>query len=534
MSNIVQSTVRKGPSRFAPKLGGRPGQPGSGGQPKKPQAPSAPAVLTPPQSQAPQLEPASQQPAKVEAVDAEPVTAPSLVTKVPVIELSTKIPTSKRPLPPAPASPALSDVSSVLSDVVSELDLPPITDAGTVKAPRAKTSRKRKQADASNKPTKARGTAARKSKITAVVVDMSDESVRAVQPMKLYCSDEATLNGEQSTSFELAQLQRSRQITIQQERRRRLKDRQKQLVKLGTDEAAKAKFRRDWHEKDQALRREESAVLSANLTVRQISTTAPTSSSSSSNAHGDEGEREKEEVMKMTDEEDEDDDAASGPKVQYINGELVIDEASLTIHELPSKRRAADAQMAVVEEQNNRYFNQGTWMKSRNRTLRWQADEIDLFYKGLSAWGTNFELIARMIPGKTRVNVRNKYNQELKRHSARVEAALRNKASMDICQFSEASGIPLAEFSKPLPKDVVAILNLTPPASSEGNTTPPKHKEDDDEEEEEVMRMSDEEEEEDSGDTVVAPSKPPVPTPGDGKEEEEEEVMRMSDASDEE
>ncbi|KAI9143681.1 hypothetical protein BKA69DRAFT_1060869 [Paraphysoderma sedebokerense] len=87
---------------------------------------------------------------------------------------------------------------------------------------------------------------------------------------------------------------------------------------------------------------------------------------------------EEQEMMEMDpDEEDEDDGA--GPRVRIVNGEIVIDESSLTlrtnqVHEPVSRE--------IVEEESNRYINQSTFMKKKaGRTPRWTADETEKFYE---------------------------------------------------------------------------------------------------------------------------------------------------------
>ncbi|KNE63861.1 hypothetical protein AMAG_08926 [Allomyces macrogynus ATCC 38327] len=69
---------------------------------------------------------------------------------------------------------------------------------------------------------------------------------------------------------------------------------------------------------------------------------------------------------------------------------------------------------------------------------------------GLSEWGLIHEAIARMLPGKTRVIVRNKYHAELKKNRAKVDQALDQRLVPTLGEYADATGIALQELKKPL------------------------------------------------------------------------------------
>src|SRR5215217_8408357 len=97
------------------------------------------------------------------------------------------------------------------------------------------------------------------------------------------------------------------------------------------------------------------------------------------------------------------------PQMRLVNGQLVLDETSLQID-----RRERDVfdqgPLELVEESNlTRRVNSATWGR-RERVERWDVAETERFYEALSMFGTDFELISKMFVGRSRRQLKNKFN----------------------------------------------------------------------------------------------------------------------------
>ncbi|KNE71848.1 hypothetical protein AMAG_16277 [Allomyces macrogynus ATCC 38327] len=201
-------------------------------------------------------------------------------------------------------------------------------------------------------------------------------------------------------------------------------------------------------------------------------------------------------------------------------------------------------------------------------SARWRNDELDVFYQGLSEWGLNFEAIARMLPGKTRVNVRNKYHAELKKNRAKVDQALDQRQIPSLNGYADATGIAVQELAKPMDPQVEAFANrlaqgattyqavadtpdtaATAGASLSGASVPTvaagalaATTGADEEEDEDVMKMSDDEGESAPTRAAAAPTigilmvqstRPAAAAAAAGETEDEGEEMKLDEDEDE-
>ncbi|KAG8849717.1 Transcription factor TFIIIB component B [Tulasnella sp. 330] len=132
------------------------------------------------------------------------------------------------------------------------------------------------------------------------------------------------------------------------------------------------------------------------------------------------------------------------------NGEIIMDDLSLTVdrHEA-AREEARGMEYELVEEaEKDRFINSLTWSKKLTGQ-RWDAEETDLFYHYVGMWGTDFEMIALLMHGRTRREIRNKYNAEARKNPVRLDAAFATKIPIDLSQLSQATGL---DFSKPAPE----------------------------------------------------------------------------------
>ncbi|KAL9653996.1 hypothetical protein ABK040_014205 [Willaertia magna] len=62
-----------------------------------------------------------------------------------------------------------------------------------------------------------------------------------------------------------------------------------------------------------------------------------------------------------------------------------------------------------------------------------------MFYHGLKQFGTDFSMISRLFPKRTRREIQNKYKSEEKKNKKKIESALRNRAPIDMTLFQNKS-----------------------------------------------------------------------------------------------
>ncbi len=123
--------------------------------------------------------------------------------------------------------------------------------------------------------------------------------------------------------------------------------------------------------------------------------------------------------------EREQDVAHHVPNIVVVNGQITLDETSLQIdrHAVAAIEREAEQLEGVDENDLTRKINSASWLK-RDRSGGWNEILLDRFYSGLRMFGTDFEMIAAMFPGKTRHAIKLKFCKEEKYNYPRIKAAL--------------------------------------------------------------------------------------------------------------
>lgn len=155
-----------------------------------------------------------------------------------------------------------------------------------------------------------------------------------------------------------------------------------------------------------------------------------------------------------------------GVGFRVVNGKIVEDEETLQI-DRRAQAQAEIAMQAPVEEENDltRFHNRTTYMNDRKRDEKdrvpmwkaksdpWSEDETDRFYDALKNWGTDFQIISQLFPGKTRAQIKKKFNREERLDAQRVNDALLGKDTvshvrMDLNAYAEAANLDVAAFNK--------------------------------------------------------------------------------------
>lgn len=152
---------------------------------------------------------------------------------------------------------------------------------------------------------------------------------------------------------------------------------------------------------------------------------------------------------------EQEDVAHNVPNTIIVNGQIQIDESSLEIdrHAAAAIERNAEQLDAVDETDMTRKINSGTWLK-REKGGGWNEMLLERFYDGLRMFGTDFEMISKMFPGKTRHKIKLKFCKEEKINGDRIkETLLGEKLAVDLPELEKMAG---TEFDDPeeLEKDL--------------------------------------------------------------------------------
>lgn len=127
----------------------------------------------------------------------------------------------------------------------------------------------------------------------------------------------------------------------------------------------------------------------------------------------------------------------TGPVMRIVNGEIVLDATSLHVDRHADAAREAGELEDVVENPLTRKINQATYGK-RTKTESWDEEMTDLFYRGLRMFGTDFMMISRLFPGRSRRQIKLKFNNEERRDPERIkETLLGPSETIDIATYSE-------------------------------------------------------------------------------------------------
>ncbi|GAO13281.1 uncharacterized protein UV8b_03699 [Ustilaginoidea virens] len=141
--------------------------------------------------------------------------------------------------------------------------------------------------------------------------------------------------------------------------------------------------------------------------------------------------------------------AASGPQFRIVDGQIVVDQDSLVMdrHARAAAARAGEHMETVEENDFTCLITSSSFMntsKLKGPNI-WTDQETELFYRGLRMFGTEFEMISKMFPGKRRRHVKLKFNREERHNPSRIDAALIGEKTikMDIDEYRAFTG---AEF----------------------------------------------------------------------------------------
>ncbi|KAG6116468.1 hypothetical protein E4U13_001847 [Claviceps humidiphila] len=138
--------------------------------------------------------------------------------------------------------------------------------------------------------------------------------------------------------------------------------------------------------------------------------------------------------------------ATSGPQFRIVDGQIVVDQDSLVMdrHARAAAAQAGEDMETIEENDFTRLITSSSFMttsKLKGPNL-WTEPETELFYRGLRMFGTEFEMISKMFPGKQRRHIKLKFNREERHNPARIDAAVMGEKTikMDLDEYQAFTG----------------------------------------------------------------------------------------------
>lgn len=135
------------------------------------------------------------------------------------------------------------------------------------------------------------------------------------------------------------------------------------------------------------------------------------------------------------------------PNTIIVDGQIQIDETSLQLdrHAKAAEEREAEQLEGVDENELTRCVNQGSWAK-RDKSGSWNEESTDKFYDGLRMFGTDFEMISKLFPGRTRHSVKLKFCKEEKLDKQKIKRTLLGeRIPVDMEEYSKISNTTYAD-----------------------------------------------------------------------------------------
>ncbi|KAG0295667.1 Transcription factor TFIIIB component B [Linnemannia gamsii] len=133
------------------------------------------------------------------------------------------------------------------------------------------------------------------------------------------------------------------------------------------------------------------------------------------------------------------------PQVRVVDGRIELDMDSLTVdHAVVDAADHLEPLEYVDESAATRFTNSASYSK-KNKSEKWSEEDTERFFEALSQWGTDFGIICKLFPKKSRIAIRNKFKREDRINHARVEEALNRKTPIDLESYSQMTNTSFPE-----------------------------------------------------------------------------------------
>lgn len=144
------------------------------------------------------------------------------------------------------------------------------------------------------------------------------------------------------------------------------------------------------------------------------------------------------------------DDAAFGEnrfavQTRIVDGKIVLDEQSLYANYRDEEQQAREQRnWEVVDEREGDQFVNSASRSKQRRTQRWSEEETERFFRAVSQWGTDFEMITRLFPHRTRREIKSKWTKESRQNAQRLDDAFARRIAVDLTAYGHAAGVDLS------------------------------------------------------------------------------------------
>jgi len=132
--------------------------------------------------------------------------------------------------------------------------------------------------------------------------------------------------------------------------------------------------------------------------------------------------------------QDEEARSSSGPRVEFVNGNIVLKESSLVLPD-----NVADEEFEEQEEGLHSTATYFSFLK-RKQGSKWGFEETWLYYKALRQCGTEFSLMQSFFPGRTRKQLKLKYIKEEREHPELIRRTLDHSIPLELAPFRAQFG----------------------------------------------------------------------------------------------
>lgn len=132
-------------------------------------------------------------------------------------------------------------------------------------------------------------------------------------------------------------------------------------------------------------------------------------------------------------------------QTRIVDGKIVLDEQSLYANYRDDEQQEREQRHweVIDEHEGDQFVNSASRSKQRH-TQRWTHDETERFFQAISQWGTDFEMITRLFPRRTRREIKAKWTKESRQNPSRLDAAFQRRVAVDLHAYGQAAGVDLS------------------------------------------------------------------------------------------
>ena len=92
------------------------------------------------------------------------------------------------------------------------------------------------------------------------------------------------------------------------------------------------------------------------------------------------------------------------------------------------------------DEDNKPKDGDNKWKRRKEKSEKWHPEETEKFYKALQIFGTDFSIISKLLPGRTRKQIKNKFNKEEHENSDKIDLILKQAGTYTLEEFQKSYG----------------------------------------------------------------------------------------------